>query len=93
MLDDFKALVLYCARNQELVAEFNRLFECNLGVDKRSPLEAMIDAATGHEPDEKDMKLFVGFVWECVWCRLPPECFVTEESDMCPENQQQEIIP
>lgn len=75
---NFTDCVLECFENHELVAQFNRLYGCSLGVDRRTTIEQMVDRATGHEPpaiDEREAKLFIAFVWNCVWTRLPPETF------------------
>jgi len=74
----FGKCVLYCLSNQELVKEFNRLTESSLGEDKRSALEKMIDQATGYEKklfEQKDEEFvrFIGFVYDCVFSRLPPD--------------------
>lgn len=74
----FSECVLDCFDNAELVAQFNRLYGCSLGVDRRSVIEKAIDQATGHEPppvDEEEARLFIAFVWNCIWTRLPPEAF------------------
>jgi hypothetical protein len=74
----FVDTLLYCISTPELVSEFNRLSGCSLGVDKRSPLERMIDKATGYEAVRKEtvnseFEKFVEFVYEFVWTRLPPD--------------------
>jgi len=58
------------AGNQELVKEFDRLRGTNLQF-QGSSIERMIDEATGRV--EHDLALFVEFVYECVWLRLPPD--------------------
>jgi hypothetical protein len=46
---DFAALVVHCAGNAQLVAQFNHLTGCNLGQSaKRSGLDRMIDEAAGY---------------------------------------------
>jgi hypothetical protein len=74
----FTECVLECFDNRELIAQFNRLYGCSLGVDRRSVIERMIDQATGHEPpavDEAEALQFIDFVYECIWSRLPQEAF------------------
>ena len=71
----FKDVVLYCAGQSEFLKEFNRLTSCQLG-KPRSPLEQMIDEATGYEQNsEESMLKFIAFVYETVRCTLPEEAF------------------
>lgn len=63
----FQECVLQCAANKELVAEFDRLSGTSLG-ESRSPLDRLIDEATGREEDE--IKEFVKFVFLCIWLPL-----------------------
>jgi hypothetical protein len=67
-------LVLHCAENAELVHHYDRLTGSDLaGVIQARGIKAMIDEATGYKIAE--WKKFTRFVFETVWCRLPPECF------------------
>lgn len=72
-LTAFANLVLHCAANPDVVAEFNRLTGCNLGQSaNRTPLDAAIDEAAGYSGEsDDDMAKFVQFVYECVWLTLP----------------------
>jgi hypothetical protein len=75
---NFAECVLECFDNAELLAQFNRLYGCSLGVDRRSVIEKLIDQATGFESpafSKDEVHLFIDFVWRCVWIRLPPEAF------------------
>ena len=63
----FYGCLMECANNQELVKEFDRLRGTNLSL-RGSPIEIEIDKSTGRL--DHDLKLFVDFVWECVWRRL-----------------------
>ena len=63
----FYGCLMECARNQELIKEFDRLRGTNLSL-RGSPIEIEIDKSTGKL--DSDLKLFVDFVWECVWRRL-----------------------
>ncbi|MFA5048893.1 MAG: hypothetical protein WC516_07770 [Patescibacteria group bacterium] len=78
---DFLYCVEECAKNPKFVKGFNRLMGCHLfESDKRAPIVRMIDESTGYqkELDEKkheEFLMFVAFVWECVWARLPEEAF------------------
>lgn len=55
--------------NEDLVREFDRLSGTHLSkVHLRSPLDAMIDEATGRDADAIDQ--FVAFVIVCIWVPL-----------------------
>lgn len=74
----FSECVLETFDNAELRAQFNRLYGCSIGVDRRSAIEKLIDQATGFEPaviSKDEAHLFIDFVWYCIWIRLPPEAF------------------
>lgn len=65
----FLACVAQCANTPELVAEFDRLSGTHLAtLSQRSPLEAMIDEATGR--DAEALEAFLSFVWEFVYTPL-----------------------
>lgn len=66
----FMACLREAIETPELVANFDRLYGASLTA-KRSPIEEMVDAATGKQED--DMRAFVGFVHEGVYLRLPSE--------------------
>lgn len=68
----FKDCGLECARYPDFIKEFNRLTGRHFGKSlSRKPIEVMIDEATGHpSEDEADLKAFVAFVYEVVWCPL-----------------------
>ena len=58
--------------NADLVAQFNRLTGCTLGVDNRQPIERMIDEASGYQEvlDQKssdEMEQFASFVFMYVY--------------------------
>ncbi len=68
----FAICVTEAAGTAELVAHFDRLHGCSVGnLFKRSPIERMVDQATGFADDQ--MRQFVGFVHDCVYLRLPDE--------------------
>ncbi len=74
----FTECALHCFDNKELVSQFNRLYGCSLGVDRRRMIERMVDQAAGYVPpvvDEDEAHMFIAFVWDFVWTRLPPESF------------------
>jgi hypothetical protein len=66
----FLGCVLRSLNDDELVAHFDRLTGRNVG-RKGSPLELMIDEATGRRAD--DLDAFIAFVRDVVWDRLPSE--------------------
>ncbi len=57
-----------CIQTLELVREIDRLYGTDL-LSRRSPIEQMIDKATGKV--DSDMQTFLRFVWNCVFIRLP----------------------
>jgi hypothetical protein len=65
--------------NAELVANYNRLTGEHLGEQpKRSPIELLVDQATGYEETVQDveverMRKFASFVKDIVWDRLPQD--------------------
>lgn len=70
---NFEECVMKCFDEKELVRQFNRLYGCSLGEDRRQTIELMIDKATGNEPppiDEEDARKFIRFVWNCIWLPL-----------------------
>ena len=59
---------------KELVAQFNRLTGAQLGVDRRAPIEKMVDSACGyHGEREEDIKAFAKFAHHCIWLSGPQE--------------------
>ena len=71
----FTEVATECIGTPELVKEFNRLTGCKLGIDKRHPIEKMVDKATGYQieldkQESEDMKKFVKFVFEFIWLPL-----------------------
>jgi hypothetical protein len=63
----FDECVIECARNKDLVAEFDRLTGSNLSM-KGTGLDVNIDIASGRY--EMDVKKFVQFVKDTVWDRM-----------------------
>ena len=66
----FQECVMHCFEDKGLVKQFNRLCGCSLGVDKRQPIERMIDQAPGNvRPalDEREARKFIRFVWNYIW--------------------------
>jgi hypothetical protein len=69
----FEKCVTECLTNLEFVKEFDRLMGTSLGGKPRSPLIAAIDKATGFDELKlrEDYELFIAFVYEVMWERLP----------------------
>jgi hypothetical protein len=61
----FKDVLFYCAGQDEFVAQWERLRGVRL---PRSPIEKMIDEATGN--DSAIARLFINDVFDLVWSRL-----------------------
>lgn len=66
----FLACVHQAAETSELVAQFDRLYGADLS-HKRSPVEQMVDAASGKKDD--DVSSFMSFVHDCVYMRVPDQ--------------------
>lgn len=59
----------YCAGQSEFVKEFDRLYGTHLSqIGRRSPLDAMIDEATGR--DKESLDKLSAFVFRFVWAPL-----------------------
>lgn len=70
----FEECVDSCLGNRDFVSEFDRLCGTCLGGQREgSPVERMIDQATGFDEERRreDLEKFVAFVHETVWLRLP----------------------
>lgn len=67
----FYDCVMACLEEPELIANFERLYGVKI-VERRSPIEQMVDKACGREPGTEGMAAFVEFVHECVWTRFAP---------------------
>jgi len=71
---DFETCVTQCLGDYEFVKEFNRLTGYHL-LEHRSPINITIDNACGYDPDKEAIPDFIKFVYECIWIRLPENCF------------------
>ena len=74
VVNSFQAILTYCLDTPEMVKEWNRLTGNNLSVklDKRSPIERMVDEATGYQKhldaeQVKYLREFAQFVWETIY--------------------------
>ena len=66
----FYQVLMRCAVEPELIANYDRLNGTNLSL-KGSRLDRMIDESTGRLDSE--LAGFIEFVYDCVWLRLPRE--------------------
>ena len=77
----FNDCVLECCKTPELIKEYDRLQGSNLSKvlipqpDTRPPIVRMIDEATGYQTNldetaHKEMREFIGFIFDCVWIPL-----------------------
>ena len=65
----FMAVVDECLSNKDLVTQIDRLYGLHLNkIAKRSPIERMVDEATGYSKDQ--LTTFVNIVYDLVWLRL-----------------------
>jgi hypothetical protein len=69
----FTECVQICADDQELIKEFNRLFDARLGVDNRPAIIKMVDEAAGYNPFTNDYIKFIQFVYQVIWLPLLDE--------------------
>ena len=68
---NFLETVEYCMGVPEFVENFNRLSGHTLGESiKLSPIERMVDDASGFNPEAENIKAFMDFVHEFVWIRV-----------------------
>lgn len=79
----FYQCIMQGAAERGFVEQFDRLMECSLSkVGKHSPIIEMIDEATGFY--DHQMALFVAFIYDVVWTRLPVD-LLDLESDPGPQ--------
>ncbi len=72
----FPQCVLACWDNADFMREYRRLTGAAIGEDKRSALDRLIDAATGHTPpvfDDRELEAFFEFVHDYIWSPLVAE--------------------
>jgi len=65
----FSIVIEQCLEEEELVSNFERLFGVLRPPQRLSPLELMVDQATGFRDDQwsKFFSAFIPFVHRCVW--------------------------
>lgn len=86
----FHDVIVECAMTPELVKQFNRLTGCSLDFrDRRTPIERMVDQATGNpfsfSVKREEVHKFIAFVFECIW--LPLVCQEIKERGEHDESQ------
>jgi hypothetical protein len=74
----FEDCVKECFMTPDFVKQFNRLTGCKLLEDNRTPIDRMIDSATGYDKEidaqqREYFRRFLSFVFEFVWLRIIPE--------------------
>lgn len=74
----------------ELVENFNRLYGASLGA-RRSPLDAMVDKATGKQAD--DMRAFTRFIHDGIYLRLPDEAIHAFRAAAFLESHGEQVCP
>lgn len=73
----FRQCVETCWHNQTFMHEYRRLSGHALGLDKRTPLDRMIDQASGYVPpplDDAEMHAFFEFVRDYIWMPVVADC-------------------
>ena len=65
-------IVFHCAKNRDLVEQFDRLTRGNLSL-QGGTIELMIDEVTGRQED--NIEKFINFVDDCIYQRLSPAVF------------------
>jgi hypothetical protein len=69
----FAAVLDKCLDEEELIVQFERLYGISRPPVRRSPLEAMVDKATGFAQEQWGafFNEFIQFVYECIWLTWP----------------------
>lgn len=74
----FLDVVQACMNSAEFMAEYRRLTG-EMIREERTPIDMMIDEATGHMPyDDGEVVRFAARIYDLVWLRLPAGAFVGE---------------
>lgn len=65
----FRVVLEMCLTDEELIKEFERLWNVNRPRTPRTAIEAMVDKATGFREAQWGDFLgeFIPFVYECIW--------------------------
>lgn len=75
----FETCVRETLDTPDLMAQYRRLTGSTLGLDRRSPIDKMVDRATGHDPHSTEWTPFFGFVRDYVW--RPVLCVLLSNPD------------
>lgn len=69
----FMAVLDKCMEEEELITQFEMIYEVSRPAMRKHPLEALVDKATGYADSqwENFFDLFIPFVYEVVWLRWP----------------------
>ena len=67
----FMAVLEKCLDDEELIAQFERIYEVSRPPSRIHPIERMVDEATGFRDEQwsKFFSAFIPFVYEIVWLR------------------------
>ncbi|MDU7812114.1 MAG: hypothetical protein E7J69_06300 [Atlantibacter hermannii] len=67
----FIAVLEKCLVEEELIAQFERIYEVSRPPSRIHPIERMVDEATGFRDEQwsKFFSAFIPFVYEIVWLR------------------------
>ncbi|HAT2607100.1 TPA: hypothetical protein I8235_000009 [Kluyvera intermedia] len=67
----FTAVLDVCLEEQELIENFERIYGVTRPPVRRTPIEAMVDEATGFRKSqwEEFFNAFIPFVYDCIWLR------------------------
>ncbi|ENF7816108.1 hypothetical protein ABR157_001869 [Enterobacter soli] len=67
----FMAVLDKCLEEEELILQFERLYGVNRPPKRLSPIEMMVDKATGFADEqwERFFESFIPFVYEIIWLR------------------------
>lgn len=65
----FMAVLDKCLDEEELITNFERLYGVSRPPARRTPIEKMVDEATGFSHDQwtQFFSAFIPFVYRCVW--------------------------
>lgn len=82
----FSAVVNMCLDEEEFIQQFERLSGIHRPPSRKSPIEVMVDEATGFNQSQwqKFFEGFIQFVYEFVWLRWPER-----EGERCWTSTQQ----
>lgn len=67
----FMAVLDKCLEEEELITQFERIYEVSRPPKRKHPLEALVDKAAGYADSQWEFffEKFIPFVYEIVWLR------------------------